>query len=251
MLQPRRTSRRTLGSLFLLPLTLAALGACSHPPTVDDIVARHLAARGGADKLHALKSMRATGSVDAGGGKVGRVTREIKRPGRIRLEFTYQGMTGVYAHDGEHGWEVAPLQGKFDPEPLPAETAAAAVDQIDIEGPLVDWRAKGHQVELAGRETIAGKQAYKLKTTLKGGAIRYDYLDPDTFLLLRTDVARAIRGHMTDLETSFSDYKAVDGIQFPYGIVSQAKNRPQKMVITVEKIELNPEIDEARFRMPQ
>ena len=243
-------SRRTLPWLFLLPLLAVALAACSRPPTVDDIVARHIAARGGADKLHALQSMRATGSVDAGGGKVGRIVREIKRPGRIRLEFTYQGMTGVYAHDGEHGWQIAPLQGKFDPEPLPAETAAAAVDQIDIEGPLVDWRAKGHQVELAGREAIDGKQAYRLKITLKGGAIRYDDLDPDTFLLLRTDVARPIRGHMVDLVTTFADYKTVDGIQFPYTIVSQAKNRPQKMIITVEKVELNPELDEARFRMP-
>jgi len=243
-------SRRRFSWRLLVPALAVTLAACSHPLTVDDIVARHVAARGGADKLHALQSMRATGTVDTGGGKVGRIVREIKRPGRIRLDFTYQGMTGVYAHDGEKGWQVAPLQGKFDPEPLPAETAAAAVDQLDIEGPLVDWRAKGHQVELAGQELIGGKQAYKLKVTLKGGAIRTDYLDPDTFLLLRSDVARPIRGHMVDLATTFADYKAVDGIQFPHSIVSQAKNRPQKVVITVEKIELNPEIDDARFRMP-
>jgi hypothetical protein len=194
--------------------------------------------------------MRATGTADAGGGRIARVVREIARPGKIRLEFTYQGMTGVYAHDGASGWQIAPFQGRFEPEPLPPETATAAVDQIDIEGPLLGWRAKGHAVTLVGRTTVAGRETYELRTILAGGAVRRDFVDAASFLLVRTDTARAIRGRMVPLETTFGDYREVGGLRFPFLIESRAQGRPQSLRIEVEQIELDPPIDDARFRQP-
>jgi hypothetical protein len=179
------------------------------------------------------------------------VVREIKRPGFFRLEFSYQGTTSIFANDGETGWQVAPLQGQFEPKAMaPEADAAAGVDQRDIEGPLVDWREKGHMVELLGRETLPGGEAFKLKLTLEGGAIRYDYVDVASRQVVRADVTRTIRGRPVELQNTFSDFREVGGIVFPYLIETRAKDRPEVIRIEVEKIELDPDLDDARFRLP-
>ena len=133
----------------------------------------------------------------------------------------------------------------------PEADGEVGVDQRDIEGPLVDWQEKGHVVTLAGREAIDGREAFKLELKLKGGTTRYDYVDVASHQVVRSDVPRLVRGHATVLENRFSDFREVGGIVFPHAIETHVKDRPQVLRIAVEKIELDPVLDEARFRMPQ
>jgi outer membrane lipoprotein-sorting protein len=238
-------------NLVMISLLVAPLFACSSPSTVDEIIASNLAARGGVERIRALQSIRETGTVTASGGRIARVVREIKRPGLFRLEFSYEGTTSVFAHDGETGWQVAPLQGQFEPKVMPPESdAAGGLDQRDIEGPLVDWREKGHVVELIGREALAGGETFKLKVTLKGGAVRYDYVDVATHQIVRSDLTRVLKRRPVLLENTFSDFRNVDGLTFPRIIESHVKDRPEVLRITVEKVELNPSLDDAQFRFP-
>ena len=241
--------------LWALALLGALFAACSLPSTsssaVDEIVAAHLAARGGKDRIQALRSIRATGTMTASDGRVARIVREIQRPGLFRLEFSYQGTTSVFAHDGKSGWQIAPLQGQFEPRAMPPEAdPAGGADQRDIEGPLVDWKKKGHVVELVGRETIGGAEADKLKVVLRDGVERYDYVDVASHMVVRSDVSRLVQGRRTVLQSTFSDFRKVSGIVFPHLIEIQTKDRPQTLKIVVEKIELDPELDPASFRMP-
>lgn len=234
-----------------IPLLCALLAACSQPSPVDEIVASNLAARGGRERLEALRSIRETGTATASGGRVARVVREIKRPGLLRLEFSYQGTTSVFANDGETGWQVAPLQGQFEPRAMtPEADTVAGVDQRDIEGPLVDWRDKGHVVELVGREALPSGDAFKLELTLVGGAVRYDYVDVASRQIVRSDVTRIIRGRPVQLQSTFSDFRDVGGIVFPHLIETRAEGRPEVIRIQVETIELDPDLDDARFRFP-
>jgi hypothetical protein len=220
--------------LNLLPLLGALLASCSSPSPVDEVVASYLAARGGTERIQALSSIR-----------------EIKRPGLVRLEFSTQSTTSVFANDGSIGWQVAPLQGVFEPQVVPPEAdAAGGVDQRDIEGPLVNWREKGHVVELVGRETLPGGEAFKLKLTLKGGAIRYDYVDVVSHMLVRSDFTRIVRGHPVELQNTFSDFREVGGLVFPHHIETRAKERPDVIEVEIETIELDPELDDALFRLP-
>ena len=253
----RSTAGRPLWALALLGVLFTA---CSPPSSssspsvdkVDEIIAAHLAARGGKDRLQALRSIRQTGTVTAGDGRTARIVREILRPGLFRLEFTYQGTTSVFASDGKSGWQIAPLQGQFEPRAMPPEAdAAGGADQRDIEGPLVDWRKKGHVVELAGRESVGGKEADKLKVVLKDGVVRYDYVDVASHMVVRSDVSRVVRGHRMELQSTFSDFRKVSGIVFPHLIEIHFKDRPQVLTIVVERIELNPQLDPASFRMPR
>ncbi len=238
--------------LKVLPLLAALLAACSRPSPLDEIVAANIAARGGMDRIKALNSIRETGTVTAPGGRVAKVVREIKRPGMFRLELTYQGTKSVFANDGAQGWQVAPLQGQFEPkEAPPAADSAADADQRDIEGSLVDWRAKGNVVELLGREQLPTGAADKLKITLKGGAVRTDYVDAATHQVVRSDFERTVRGHRVQVQATFSDFRSEGGLVFPHLIVSRVKDRPQELKITVEKIELNPDLPDALFKLPK
>jgi hypothetical protein len=243
-----------------LAAALALLGAaaCSKPAPpapvspLDEVISSHLAARGGEAKLKALRAIRETGVVTASDGRVAKVVREMQRPDLYRLEFSYQGTKSVFAHDSAGGWQVAPLQGEFEPRKVPPEIdAAGGVDQRDLEGPLVDWRTKGHQVELAGREKLAGGEAFKLKTTLKGGAIRFDYVDVASHQIVRTEATRVLGGRPAIMTSDFSDFREAGGIVFPHKIESHAQGRPRTLTIVIEKIELDPAIDVARFRFPE
>jgi len=235
--------------------SILAVVALVVPPTVaaqtlDEIVARHVAARGGREALAALRTVRMTGRAIAGPGRDAIVRREIARPGRIRTEFVFQGTTGVYAWDGSTGWRVSPLDGRLEPEPLPAEDAAVSAEQADIDGPLVDWKAKGHAVELVGKEALPGGPAYRLKVTLKSGAVRHVWVDAASGLVVRTESTRRLRGREVALETVFGDYRETGGVAFARSIETGVPGRPRRLRILVETVEVNIPLDGARFRMP-
>lgn len=166
------------------------------------------------------------------------------------MEFTLQGMTGVTAFDGSTAWQVMPFMGKPDAEPLPSEQARMFEEQADFDGLLVGYKEKGHTVELVGKETVEGTDAYKLKVTMKNGETRYIFLDAEYFLEIRTEGSRTIRGSQVEFESSIGDYKEVNGLMFPHSVDSGAKGAPQRQKFTITKIELNPDLDDARFKMP-
>jgi hypothetical protein len=237
--------------LKVLPLFGALLMACSAPSPVDEIIASNLAARGGEERIKALQAFRATGTATASGGRVAKVTYEIKRPGLFRLEFSSQGTKSVFAHDSEIGWQVAPLRGLFEPQPTTPDTDQGfGADERDIEGPLVDWREKGHKVDLVGHEMLEGGEAFKLAVTLNGGSIRYDYIDVESRQIVRSDLPRMIRGEDVVLVDTFSDFRDVGGLVFPHIIETHVVNRPETIRIVVESVELDPDLDDARFRFP-
>jgi len=228
----------------------AALALPAAAQTVDEIIAKNVEARGGMKTLKAASTVRMTGRMTVGPGLEAPFVIEQKRPDRMRLDITFQGMTGTQAYDGTSAWMVMPFMGKKDPEALPAEETKTFEEQADFDGVLVDYKAKGHAVELAGKEPVEGTDAYKLKVTLKNGDVRYVYLDSEYFLEIRTEGTRTMRGTPIDFESSVGDYKDVNGLMMPHAIESGAKGMPQKQKMTISKIELNPSLDDARFAMP-
>ncbi len=143
------------------------------------------------------------------------------------------------------------MQGQFEPQTVEAEVdAAAGADQRDIEGPLVDWREKGRTVELVGREVLPDGEAFKLEVTLEDGSVRHDYVDVASRQIVRSDVERTIRGHAIQLVNTFSDFREVGGLVFPHLIETHVIDRPEVLTITIDTIELNPDLDDAQFRFP-
>ncbi len=258
--------RGPLTAAALVAALLAVHGGCTAPPassasavpgteaapapTADEIVERYVTARGGIERLRALQTLRQEGHVIKGPGRKELVTREIKRPGKIRFEFTNQGVTSVLASDGQHGWKVSPLEGEKGPRPLPDDVLVDTREQGDIDGPLVDWKNKGSQVEFVGREAVDGLDTYKLKLTLKSGGVLTAYVDVKSANLVRTEGTRQVRGKQVRIETTFTDYRKTDGILFSHLVEVRATGRPQVIRVVLDKVEVNPPLSDARFAPP-
>jgi hypothetical protein len=166
------------------------------------------------------------------------------------MEFTFQGMTGVQAYDGKKAWMSMPFMGKKDPEAMPPEEAKSVAEQADFDGPLMDYKEKGNTVELVGKEQVEGADAYKLKVTLKSGDVRYYFLDAETFLDIKVEAKRMIRGTEVEGESYIGDYKDVGGMMVAHSIENGAKGSPQRQKIVIEKIEVNPAVSDSLFAMP-
>ena len=237
---------------FVLSLcAVALLAASASAQTADELIEKNLKARGGADKLKALQSMKITAKMKMGPMEAPiTITRE--RPENFRVEFTVQGMTGIQAYDGTTGWSVMPFMGKKDPEAMSADALKDFKDEADFDGPLVDYKTKGNKVEVVGKEDVQGTPAYKLHVTTKDGNESNVYLDADSYLEIKTDTKRKIQGQEIEAETTIGDYKEVGGILFPMSIENHAKGREGAQTIVIEKIELNPaSVDVASFHMPE
>lgn len=215
--------------------------------TAEEIVAKYVAARGGLKKIRSVQSLRESGRMTTGANREAVVVRELKRPFKSRIEMTSQGTTAVVASDGTKAWRMSPFEGDTAPVVLPAEAVQEAIEQADIEGPLVDWKAKGHRIDLAGRETVGTHDAYKIKMTLKSGATRYEYIDAKTFNRVRADSTRTLKGVPTRVTMSFGDFKKTAGLSFPRLVTVDIEGRPQTMRVVVEKVEINPALADGRF----
>ncbi|HLF56300.1 MAG TPA: outer membrane lipoprotein-sorting protein [Thermoanaerobaculia bacterium] len=237
---------RFLRALAVLALVAAPAAA----ETLDEVLAQHFAALGGKDKLAAVQSAKLVAKQVFGPQEVP-VTIQWKRPDKVRLEFTVQGMTGIQAYDGTTAWMVMPFLGKNDPEEMTGDDLKDIIEQADmIDGPLFDWQAKGHTVELLGEDTIEGTPAWKLRLTRKNGDVSTVWFDKDAYVQIKSEGKRKRGDQEIELETSFGDYKEVGGLYFPHSIESKPKGAPQGATITVESIELDAELDDALFAMP-
>jgi outer membrane lipoprotein-sorting protein len=228
--------------VFLAPVLMAQ--------TVDEIIAKNIQARGGLDKIKSVQTTKSTGTMNMGGGMEAPGTMIQKRPDMARLEFTIQGLTAIQAYDGKEAWQIMPFMGKKDPELMSADDKKDMELMADIDGPLVDYKNKGNKVELLGKDKLEGTDAYKLKITLKNGDVITDYLDADSYLEIKQEMKRMVRGSEQEIESSLGDYKEVNGMMFPFAMENGVKGSQEKEKLTISKIELNVPVDDSIFKMP-
>jgi hypothetical protein len=228
---------------------LLALASASSAQTVDDVVRRYLEARGGLAKLRSVQSLRLTGTMELPGVSAPFVL-ELKRPRRMRTEFTVEGQRGIRAFDGVTAWEQLPLPGER-PRTMSPEDAADARAQADVDfSPLVDAAAKGYAVELVGRDRLPGGETWKLVVRGPDGPPRTMHLDARTHLVVQTLDRRMLDGKEVEFVTELSDYRSVGGLVFPHRIDVGPKGRPERQRLAIGRVEVNPPLDDARFAMP-
>jgi outer membrane lipoprotein-sorting protein len=253
-----RHHRAFLG--LALSLALLALGAApvaaqdseaAAEPTVEGLIEKNLEAKGGREKLEAVESARLTGTMNMGGMEAPFVF-EWKAPDRVRIEFTVQGMTGIQAYNGETGWMVMPFMGKTDPEKMSAEDTEQIKSDADFRGPLFDPEEKGYEVAYLGEEDVEGTPTYKLQVTKENGDVSTIYLDKEYFLEIKQDDTRTMRGQQMESETAIGDYKEVEGLMIAHSHDITSSMMPgQGQTMLFDKVELNPEIPDDRFEMPE
>jgi hypothetical protein len=177
---------------------------------------------------------------------------EMARPQKSRLEIEFAGKTAVQVFDGKSGWKLRPYLNRNDVEPFTAVEAKTATETADMEGPLVDYAAKGTKVEVEGVEPVAGHNAYKLKLTLKSGTVQHIWIDAQSFLDVKVEGApRKMDGRMHPVFTYQSDFRSVQGVMIPFVLETQVDGYRQTHKTHVEKAALNQKLDDGSFAKPQ
>jgi outer membrane lipoprotein-sorting protein len=236
---------RKLSTIVILLFPLAA-----YAQSPDEIVAKSLAARGGVDKIKAVQSQRISGTISFQGTD-GPFVIELKRPLKLHMEVTLAGQTLVRVYNGKGaGWTVNPFAEDHSAQPMTAEDLKNINDEADFDGPLVDYRSKGNQIELAGKEQVEGKDAFKIKMTRGNGDARTYFIDAANYQVVKWEGTTHVEDKDIVVENFLRDYRDVNGLQFPFEIDSDSPDSPQQRKITIEKIELDPKIEEARFAKP-
>ena len=263
--------------IFLLLAVGCAVGADSATKSARlsaaDIAARNVSARGGLEAWRAIQAMTMTGKMEAGGNdrptlampgaskKAARLpaarpkdqvqlpfVMELKRPRKSRIEIKFNGQTAVQVYDGANGWKLRPFLNRHQVEPYTAEEMKAAGLQSDLDGPLVEYAAKGTKVDLEGMEKVEGHDTYKLKLTLKNGGVQHLWVDGQSFLEVKIEgTPRRLDGKYHAVATYFRDYRPVDGVVVPYIFETAVEGVRQTEKIQLEKVAVNPKLEDSLF----
>lgn len=236
----------TCCAAFVGVLTLAIPPYC-YAQTADEIIAKNLKAKGGAEKWKSISSVKMTGKLSAQGRDVP-MTVYTKRPNLMRRDITTPAGTVVEAFDGVRPWVIPP--GADLAREVTGPQADAARSGSDFDGPLLDYATKGHKLELVAKEKVGPTDVYHLKLTKKDGNVEHYYMDADSGLEVKRTAEIDAGGMKQALESELSNYKSVDGLMVPHTI-KQSVNGSPVMEMTLEKVEFNVPMADALFRMPR
>lgn len=256
--------------------------------STTEIVDKNVAARGGLQAWRAVQTLSVQGKMGAGGNQRASLAvpmshskelattlprrpaeeaqlpfvMEMKRPRKVRVELQFKGQTAVQVYDGSNGWKLRPFLNRNEVEAYSAEELKIASNQEDLDGPLVDYAAKGSQVALEGSEKVEGHNTYKLKVTEKTGHTFHVWVDAETFLEAKIEgQPRRLDGKDHAVEVYYRDYREVDGLQIPFVLETRVLPVSQNALglrdtpvpperIAIDKVTVNPKLDETQFSKP-
>jgi outer membrane lipoprotein-sorting protein len=245
--------RHARGRAAIVPLVTLILSAAAvaapQTPTVDDIVAKYLEAKGGADKLRGVNTVKMSGRIKQQAVEIPVVTW-AKRPNLMRRENTNEGQTFVVGFDGKTVWGINPLMS-----PMPRQITGPAAqrtmeDTDDFDTVLLDYKEKGYQVELVDSDPVGGLATRHLRVKKKNGRAQDIYLNAETLLESKITMDIEQGGRKGQVATEFSNYKSVDGIMVPFQIRQTFNGQPVAEV-TYTQIQFNTPMDDELFRMPK
>jgi outer membrane lipoprotein-sorting protein len=215
--------------------------------SLDDILKEHFSAIG-QDNIIKVNTQKLTGKMLQGGIEIP-FTMMTKRPEKIRVEGTFQGLTFIQNYNGKEGWNLNPFAGVTDPQPMSEEDLKEMHYQADMDGMLWNWNEKGYTVTFDGKDDMEGTSCYKIKVDTKEGDSFTYYIDSDSYLILRSNTKMQRLGNEIESDTYFSNYNMVEGIAFPGKIETKMKDQLMGTLV-IENVELNTELDDTLFEKP-
>ncbi|HWC16419.1 MAG TPA: hypothetical protein VG498_05370 [Terriglobales bacterium] len=244
---------------------------------------KNVAARGGLQAWRGVEALSMSGRLDSGGNnrptlrvpgqrEVAKVVParpaeqvqlpfviELKRPRKMRVELQFNGQTAIQVFDGIHGWKLRPFLNRREVEPYTQEELKSAASEAELDGFLIDYSAKGTKVEFDRMEKVDDRDTYKLKLTLKNGQAIHVWIDAQTFLETKLEGnPRRLDGKYHSVEIYYKDFRSLNGLVMPFLLETVVQDidgvkDPRSMAekIMIEKVTVNPKLDESLFVKPQ
>ena len=236
--------------------------SCATAQTADEILERNFAALGGRAKLRAVRTLRLEATQVTGDKSVPLKTY-WKRPDKLRIESAVDGLDVLQVFDGEKGWYTYSALPGFGVEyftDLPLQALQAQADLL--EGPTFDYAAKGHRVELIGKEKLNGGEAWRLLLTTAKGEVRTLWFDTNSMLQIREERKELREGLEVTIESTLSDFRPVGGILFAHrveermqalgkaGGETSVEKKKAISIFTIQKLELDADVPDSLFNLP-
>ena len=210
--------------------------------SVDDIVTKYIDALGGKEKLMSLKTLKMEGNMNVQGADL-TITSTKSHMAGFRLDIEVMGTSNYQIVNSTKGTAFWPIRGMSTPEDMSADQFKSYFNQLDIQGPLVNYKEKGIQVEFSGTEKTGGSDTYKLKITYKNGVVANYFIDMKTNRLVKTTSKVSVNGQEMEVETSYSDYRQnADGYWFAYTMTTT------QGTVNYDKITTNMPVEESLFK---
>lgn len=234
--------------IFFAILGFIAIAAKAQ--TADEVILKYAANMGGLDAFNKITSAKFTGTYSAQGNDFPLTTQIINGKAlRTDIDIMGQSVTNCYS-DGK-GWKVNAFAGA----PSPTEVSGTELNDFKIQtylsSALMDYKARGHQVEMQGEETVEGIKTFKIKLTSKDdGRVTTYFISVSDYTLIKSVSTRDFQGQQMEVETWFSDLKETGGVKFFMSRDSKIQGQVFQTV-KFDKIELNVTVDEKIFEMPK
>lgn len=228
--------------LFTLTLSVLAFSFVK-AQTTDEIIGNYITAKGGADKIRAVNNIIMKGNINQGGQKIP-LTITIIHNKALRVEFSFNGLTGYQILTDKEGWNLNPFAGQTKAEAMTADDVTKSQDQLDVQDDLLDYAQKGTTIDNLGKDDVEGTECYKLKLTLKSGKEKTYFINTEDNMLVKVSEKITANGQEVESATTFSNYqKAGDAVMFAFTQTNSFQGQ-----IDFETIFVNQPIDEKIFK---
>lgn len=237
-----------VGAFFVLNSMYGLTGG--HGRGVDALIARNVAARGGADAWRNVSSLQLSGQMDLGQGMHVPYVTVQERPGKMCLEFLFDGETAIQCVDGKAGWKLLPFLGRRAPESMTEEELSQMAGTAAIDGLLFDSDQRGHKIKLLGKEEFDGRVVQKLEVTLPGGELRWVYIDDESALEVKLQATRMVSGKERRVETIYDQWRETDGLLIARRQETRTEGMPESQFLSVDAVRIDPQLEDSYFVMP-
>jgi zinc protease len=215
-------------------------------PTAETVLNQYVEATGGKAAYKKLKNRVVTGTIEIPAANIKGKTKVMQAEPNKFAMVAELGPAGEVRRvcDGTNAWELSTLGGDRE---LAGDEKAAFLREADFYKDL-HWKELNTKVECVGIEDLDGKPAYKIVLTPKSGKPTTEYYDKTSHLLVKkTSTTPSPMGDV-QAEEFPTDYKAVDGVLFPFKITQKVLT--QEVVMTLTEVKHNVELPADAFNRP-
>lgn len=227
--------------IFLLFVAFVFFSFSNFAQTADELIAKHFVARGGLDKIKALQSLVMEGSMNQSGVDIVMKFTYVHNKA-TRVDYSAMGQSGYNILTTTEGWNFNPFAGNAAAEPMKADQVKDAQTSLDLHSAFLDYKAKGSTVEYMGKETLDGKDVFKLKLVHNNGKSVTYYLNSDYLIARTSSMTKGDNGEVEQV-SEYGDFRKLpNGYTFPFSRKTGVNE------IIFDKIEVNIPVDEAIFK---
>ncbi|MBK99016.1 MAG: outer membrane lipoprotein-sorting protein [Flavobacteriaceae bacterium] len=226
--------------------------------TVDEIIDNYFENTGGVENWEKIEGVKMNAKVNQGGMEIPIEIVQLKS-GKMMTTINFQGQSikqGVF--DGEVLWSTNFMTQKA--EKSDEESTNMVKNEMNqFPDPFLNYKEKGFTAELVGTETVDGSETFKIKLTttpniIEGKevpSIAYYFFDNENFVPIQVqEEIKVGPGKGMVSEIKLSDYQEAGGIYMPFSMTQGVKGQPGAP-INMDKIEINPTIDDSEFAFPE